>query len=125
MPLRGPAMPRSLLYASLVAGDAEQRMLATGLAMGAASVMRTGIGCLQLWSERLTPLLQRAGDGREGQAKSSRSEAQFRDELIAIARESSEIARRELWRGLYDLDTFTRPDESPADQSARPYKAKR
>jgi hypothetical protein len=107
-----------------VATDTEQHMLATGLAMGAASVMRTGIGCLQLWSERLPALLALEREARAGRAKSSRSEEQFRDELIAIARESSEIALRELRRGLVDLDSFTRPDEPPADRSTRPYKAK-
>ena len=92
--------------------------------MGAASVLRAGIGCLQLWSERLPPLMELGNQGRDGRCEGSKAEGQFRDALIALARESSEVALRELRRGLYDLDTFTRPDEPPADPSARPYKAK-
>jgi hypothetical protein len=93
--------------------------------MGAASVLRTGIGCLQLWSERLPPLMQAGSEWREGRLDAAQAEAQFRDELLALARESSEIALRELRRGVYDLDAFTRPDEPPAEPSKRPYRAKR
>jgi hypothetical protein len=107
-----------------VAGDPEQRMLATGLAMGAASVLRTGIGCLELWSEKLPPLLALGRGARAGRSASPRAEEEFRDGLIAIARESAEIARRELGRGLHDLDTFTRPQEPDAGQPTRPYRAK-
>ena len=92
--------------------------------MGAASVVRTGIGCLQLWSERLPPLLQIGRESADGRSDSSQTEGQFRDGLIALARESSEIALRELARGVHDLDAFTRPDEPPAEQTARPYRAK-
>jgi hypothetical protein len=98
-------------------------MLATGVAMGTASVVRTGIGCLQLWSERLPPLLQLGRESGEGRSDASQTEGQFRDGLIALARESSEIALRELKRGVHDLDAFTRPDEPPAEQT-RPYRAK-
>jgi hypothetical protein len=100
-------------------------MLAIGFALGAASVLRTGSGCLQLWSERLPPLLQVGNETRPGRPDTGQAEGRFRDELIALARESSEIALRELQRGVYDLDAFTRPDEPPAEQSERRYKAKR
>ena len=92
-------------------------MLAVGCVVGATSVARAGIGCVNLMSERLPQLLERAtqGDG---------ASAEFRDELIALARESSDVAVRELRRGLYDLDTFTRPEgEAPASRE-RPYRTK-
>jgi hypothetical protein len=99
-------------------------MLATGMAMGAASVVRAGIGCLELWSERLPPLVQLGRESEEERSDATQTEGQFRDGLIALARESSEIALRELKRGVHDLDAFTRPDEPPAEQAARPYRAK-
>ena len=98
-------------------------MLVTGAVMGAASVMRVGVGCLELWSQRM-PALIKLGDGlRDPQAAGSAA-GQFRDELLAIARDSSEIALRELRRGVEDLDTFTRPAEPPSPRTKRPYKAK-
>jgi hypothetical protein len=99
-------------------------MLATGFAMGAASVLRTGIGCLELWSERMPELAQVGSESRSDHVDAAQAEASFRDQLIALARESSEIALRELRRGVYDLDAFTRPDDPPAEKPARPYKAK-
>jgi len=98
-------------------------MLVTSAVMGAASVMRVGVGCLELWSQRM-PALIRLGEGmRDPQAAGSVA-GQFRDELLAIARDSSEIALRELRRGVEDLDAFTRPDEPPSKKAKRPYKAK-
>jgi hypothetical protein len=72
------------------------------------------------------PALLQLGDRADaGDAGARAAEARFRDELIALARESSEIAMRELRRGLYDLDAFTRAEDPPAEGPARPYKAKR
>jgi hypothetical protein len=99
-------------------------MLTMGVAMGAASVLRAGIGCLELWSERLPPLLALGRESKEERPDAARMEGQFRDELIALARESSQIALRELKRGVHDLDAFTRPDEPPPERAARPYRAK-
>jgi hypothetical protein len=61
----------------------------------------------------------------ESKANSGRAQAEFRDELIALARSSSEVALSELRRGVEDLDAFTRPKEEQTAQSKRPYKAKR
>ena len=52
------------------------------------------------------------------------AQARFRDELIALARESSELALREIRRGLEDLDSFTRPDGDPEAAPRRAYRAK-
>lgn len=60
-----------------------------------------------------------------GGAETERAQVMFRDELIALARESAEISWRELRRGVDELDASTRPDEPPAAQPARrPYRVK-
>ena len=49
----------------------------------------------------------------------------FRDELVALARDSAEASWRELRRGVDDLDAFTRPDERESERPARrPYRVK-
>jgi hypothetical protein len=92
--------------------------------MGAASVIRAGVGCAGLWSERAPSLAKLVAESREEAVSAGRAQAQFRDELLAMARDSSELALRELRRGLEDLDTFTRPEEEHPGQPRRPYKAK-
>jgi len=99
-------------------------MLATGWAIGVASVMRTGLGWLALWSERVPPLMSLGTELREGQSGADQAVGRFRDELIAIARDSSDLAARELRRGLEDLDAFTRDAESRSTGGRRPYKVK-
>jgi hypothetical protein len=53
------------------------------------------------------------------------AQAAFRDELIALVRDSAEVSWREMRRGVDDLDAFTRPRE-PVGQALpiRPYRAK-
>jgi hypothetical protein len=99
-------------------------MLATGWAMGAATLTRTGLGWLQLWSERIPPLLTLGAQLREGEPDAGQAGGRFRDELIAIARDSSELAVRELHRGLEDLDAFTRHEESRPANPRRSYRVK-
>jgi hypothetical protein len=100
-------------------------MFVTGCTMTAATVLRTGVGCLELWSDRAPELFELSARSREGTAGAGKAQSEFRDQLIAVARESSALAVRELRRGLDDLDAFTRPEENPAGRSRRPYKAKR
>jgi hypothetical protein len=59
--------------------------------------------------------------------RSATAQAAFRDELVALARDSAEASWRELRRGVDDLDAFTRPDEPEPDQARparRPYRVK-
>jgi hypothetical protein len=109
---------------SSVADPNAYRMLATGCAMGAATVIRAGVGCAEVWAERAPSLMKLVSESREGTSSAGTAQGQFRDELLAMARDSSEVALRELRRGLEDLDTFTRPEENPAAAPRRPYKAK-
>lgn len=111
-------------YASRVDEQSANRMLATGALMGAATFARAGLECLELWSQRLPPLLELGEDVRRGSG-GEQAQGRFRDELVALARESSEIALRELRRGVEDLDAYTRPEEAPPSKPRRPYKAKR
>jgi hypothetical protein len=92
--------------------------------MGAATLFRVGVGCVGLWSEHASSLYSLGAEAREESDHSGQAWGQLRDELIAVARESSELALRELQRGLEDLDDFTRPDEEPSPLPTRPYRAK-
>jgi hypothetical protein len=42
---------------------------------------------------------------------SAHAQARFRDEVIGLARDASELVWRELRRGVDDLDTLTRADK--------------
>jgi hypothetical protein len=99
-------------------------LFTTGVAMSAATAVRTGVGCLELWSEQAPKLMRLGLDSFNDSADARRAEGELRDELIATARRSTEIVLHELQRGIDDLDTFTRPDEEPAEHASRPYKAK-
>lgn len=99
-------------------------MLATGWAMSAATAVRVGVGCAEVFSDRAPSLIRLASESWDGTGNGANAQAEFRDELLATARASTEVAARELRRGLDDLDEFTRPEEGPAAQPDRPYKTK-
>jgi hypothetical protein len=100
-------------------------MFTTGCMVSAATAFRVGVGCLETWSESMPKLVKLGFESWEGKGSSGRAQAEFRDELIALARSSSEVALSELRRGVDDLDAFTRPKEGQTARSTRPYKAKR
>lgn len=118
------AGPKSRARGDRPALDDPQEMLTTGALMAAASVVRVGVACLELWSERLPALIELDEKVRDTRSPAGPEQGQLRDELLAMARSSSEIVLHELRRGLEDLDVFTRPDEPPAPQGKRPYRAK-
>ena len=101
-----------------------ERMLLTGGMMGLATIVRTGIGCAGLWAERAPALAQLNSATQAESGDEESAQARFRDELIGLARESSELALREIRRGLEDLDSFTRPDGDPEAAPRRTYRAK-
>lgn len=92
--------------------------------MGVATAFRTAVGWLELSTERAAPLVKLGLESQEG-GGAGRAQAEFRDELIAVARGFTEVAVRELRRGVDDLDAFTRPDEPRTGAPHRPYKTKR
>lgn len=109
--------------------DSSNDLLATGALMSAASAVRAGTGCLELWSERVPSLVRLAAelDEHPDRAPDQRQamEGHVREELMALARESAEIVMREIRRGLEDLDTYTRSENEGPGGAARPYRAKR
>ena len=75
--------------------------------------------------QRTPPLLGLAVRASAPRARTGSAQAAFRDELVALARDSAEASWRELRRGVDDLDAFTRPDERESERPARrPYRVK-
>jgi hypothetical protein len=103
-------------------------LLATGALMSVASAVRAGAGCLELWSQRVPPLVRLAAEIDEQPERPAEEqtvlEGQVREELMSVARESAEIVMRELRRGLEDLDSYTRADDEESSGASRPYRAK-
>jgi hypothetical protein len=97
-------------------------MLATGSLVTSATAFRVGLGCLELWTERTPPLVKQALKASTGESK---AQAAFRDDLIALASDATELSWRELRRCVDDLDRFTRSgDEEPGERAHRPYRVK-
>lgn len=92
----------------------------TGSAVGVATTMRVGTGCLGLAAQR-GPALVRLGIQGTARADSS---AAFRDELIALARESAELSWHQMRRGVDELDANTRREDAGVLAPARPYRVK-
>jgi hypothetical protein len=99
-------------------------MLAAGSLVTSATAFRVGAGCLELWLERAPPLVRLAAQASLGGAQTGRAQAAFRDDFIALARDSAEVSWREMRRGVHDLDAFTRSDEGPGERPHRPYRVK-
>jgi hypothetical protein len=100
-------------------------MLATGSWVTAATAFRVGASCLELLVQRTPPLVGLAVKASAGRAGTGRAQAAFRDELVALARDSAEVSWRELRRGVDDLDASTRPDEKHSElPPRRPYRVK-
>ncbi len=102
------------------------RLLATGAVMTAASAVRAGAGCMELWSRRVPPLVKLAAElGEDEGSETTAGRSLLREELIAVARDSAEVVLHELHRGVEDLDTFTRnEDEAGEDPKPRRHRAK-
>ena len=98
-------------------------MLAAGALVTSATGVRVGAGCLELVADRAPDLARRAVSASMGNDETGRAQAEFRDDLLALARESAEVSWRELRKGVEDLDALTRTDE-PNAQPRRPYRAK-
>jgi hypothetical protein len=100
-------------------------MLAAGSMVTSATALRVGASCLELLLERTPPLVRLAVAASLGGDETSRAQAAFRDDLIALARDSAELSWRELRRGVDALDAFTRPAEEPDVRPHRPHRVKR
>src|SRR3954447_673988 len=98
-------------------------MLTTGSLVSTATAARVCVGCVELLAKRTPPLMGLAVSASLGNGGAERhAQAAFRDEMIALARESAEISWREMRRGVDDLDAFTR---SRAQAGAKPHRPHR
>jgi hypothetical protein len=99
-------------------------MLAAGSLVTCATAFRVGVGCLELGLERSPSLVRHAVKASAAGEGAGRAQAAFRDDLLALARDSVEVAWREMRRGVDDLDAFTRPDGESGERPHRPYRVK-
>jgi hypothetical protein len=99
-------------------------MLTTGSVVCSATAFRVGVGCLDLLANRTPPLVGLALAASVGGSDKSRAQGKFRDDFIALARESAEVTWREMRRGVDDLDALTRPREQPGARPHRPARVK-
>lgn len=97
-------------------------MLATGSLVGAATAVRLGSRCAVTVARRTPPLIPVAV--RATSRAGSVEQGVFRDELIALVRDTAEVSWRELRRGLEEFDLRTRPAEAPAPRPYRPVRVK-
>jgi hypothetical protein len=101
------------------------RMLAVGSVVTSATAFRVGASWCELLLERTPPLTRLALLATVGGREGGTAEATFRDDLIALARDSADASWRELRRGLYDFDRLTRSDAAQAgERPHRPYRVK-
>ena len=99
-------------------------MLATGSLVASATAVRVALGSAELFVQRTPPLLSRAVSASLGGRQTASSEAVFRDELLALARDSADLGYRELRRGVDQLDALTRPKQAAGARPHRPYRVK-
>jgi hypothetical protein len=97
-------------------------MLTTGSFVSSATAIRMVAGHMELLMERTPQLAQLALLAAVG--GNARAQSAFRDDLLALARESTDLSSRELRRGLDDLDSATRPGPRPGARPHRPYRVK-
>jgi hypothetical protein len=99
-------------------------MVTTGSLVSAATAVRVGVGWVDLVSKRGPALVNLAVAASMGTDNTPKAQAQFREGVIALARESAELSWRELRRAVDDLDSFTRPRHAPGTDPHRPYRVK-
>ncbi len=95
-------------------------MLVAGSLVGSATALRAGSKCFAIVATRTPPLVPLAVDASLG---TQRAQAELRDEVLALVRETGETSWREWRRGLDDFDALTRP--AAAQAWRRPYRVKR
>jgi len=98
-------------------------MLTTSSLVCTATALRVGVGYVELLAGRTPALVGRAVAASVGSER-SKAQAQFRDDFLALARDSAALAWRELRRGVDDLDALTRPRGEPGVRPHRPYRVK-
>jgi hypothetical protein len=100
------------------------RMLTAGSLVSSATAVRVALGCCELWAKRTPPLVNRALNASLGGPGTAKAQAEFRDDLVGLARDATELSSRELRRGLAEFDACTRPRQRPGGKPHRPYRQK-
>lgn len=100
------------------------RTIAAGSLVSTATVVRAGLSCLELFAERTPPLVSLAVNASLRGGEMKKAQATFRDQALALARESAERSWRELRRGVDDFDALTRPRNETGERPQRPYRVK-
>jgi uncharacterized protein YjiS (DUF1127 family) len=98
-------------------------MLATGSLVGAATAARVTTGSAVLLASRSGNLLRLAAAASAGGGGAPQAQAEFRDALLGLVTDASQLSWRELRRGVDELDRMTRSGD-PTDGPARPYRVK-
>jgi hypothetical protein len=99
-------------------------MLTAGSVVSTATAFRVALGSFELLVKRTPPLVQTAVNASFRSQDTSKAQAQFRDELIGLARDSTELFWREMRRGVDDFDAATRPRQNVGTHPQRPYRVK-
>ena len=94
------------------------RMLAAGSLASSTTAFRVGACQLALLSSERRALVKLAVQASVGGPGAGQAQAEFRDDLLALARDSAEASWRELRRGVDDFDAFSRPREERARGAA-------
>ena len=102
------------------------RAVATAAVVGAVSTLRLGAGHMRLLGARTPALARLAVLGTADPRDARRAQVAFRDEFIALMRDSAELSWRELRRGVDQVSAKTRlEDDFSARAYRRPYRVKR
>lgn len=99
-------------------------MLTTGSLVSSATAIRVASSWMGLWVQRGPRLCQLAVNASVGGPETGKAQAAFRDNLIGFARESIEVASREVRMGLDKFDAASRPQRDPSTDPFRPYRVK-
>jgi hypothetical protein len=90
-------------------------MLATGWLVGATTALRLGSGGAELLARHGPSLMWLGVKASPFAPDTAQAQAKFRDGMIGLAREGSELVWRECRRGVDDLDALTRTDKRRRD----------
>jgi hypothetical protein len=99
-------------------------MLTAGSSVSTATAFRIALGSFELLVKRTPPLVREGVAASLGGPDMSKAQAEFRDDLLALAHDSAELWWRELRRGVDDFDAATRPREQTGTRPHRPVRVK-
>jgi hypothetical protein len=99
-------------------------MFAAGSLVLSATAFRVGVRWLGLSATRTPPLIRLAVRASLAGGEDGRARAEFRDDLLALARTGAEDSWCEMRRGLDEFDEFTRMREDEPSWRGRLHRVK-